>query len=304
MRRPRVRPLAPPQADDGFMKSWMAGSRKSEFDTYSQPPEPLSLNSTSAASDAEQLSTAVPSERTSMSPDISAGQATPVTPIQLRTSSGTFPSTLTQESVDPGGVASCSGGRPAASEEGGAKGETAVDDNDKHLINFENESNESARDLMNTWVNGVAKSLHDEAEIATAVESEQSFQARDKKDGDLVKALATSIKVGEVDVRGFLGSRWQRHLLDDKKEGAKYKSEGSTAAKKEFRLKWAASLLAQKATQQIKKTSHIKIDSELIRFMSLDRVIKEEGGRHNKANIKAAYEYLLEAKKIGSTLLR
>jgi hypothetical protein len=41
------------------------------------------------------------------------------------------------------------------------------------------------------------------------------------------------------------------------------------------------------------------MDSSLVRYMSLDRVITQEGGRHNPANIKAAYGYLKSPKTLG-----
>ena len=46
------------------------------------------------------------------------------------------------------------------------------------------------------------------------------------------------------------------------------------------------------------------LHSNLVKFMSLDRVIAEEGGAHNIDNVKAAFNYLKNAKTLGSSLLR
>ena len=48
----------------------------------------------------------------------------------------------------------------------------------------------------------------------------------------------------------------------------------------------------------------LAIDSNLVRFVSFDRVVKFEGGFKNPKNIEAALNYVEEAKKMGSTLLR
>ena len=74
---------------------------------------------------------------------------------------------------------------------------------------------------------------------------------------------------------------------DNQKEREKYENLQGYDAKKAFRLDWAAKKLKQ-IDESCKATERFRETDETSSFhWSFDRIVEEEGGRHNIANVKA-----------------
>lgn len=127
------------------------------------------------------------------------------------------------------------------------------------------------------------------------------------KPGDepIVQQLHAAVADGKVDVRSGLGQRFTLHLrshMEDREafEALKGQKEANRL-KAEFRLRWARSELdARTVVKRSKAETQRDTCGEKGRYMTLDRLIEQEGGMQNPAAIQRATAYAEAAMKRGA----
>ena len=104
------------------------------------------------------------------------------------------------------------------------------------------------------------------------------------------------MQTGKVELRSALGQRFISYLNEEPQEKEKYESmkgtAGSTAMKQAFRTRWAE-LKFETCTEVIKSQVEMLREEygEEGRYMSLERLIVQEGGPASEKAIAAALSY-------------
>lgn len=110
-----------------------------------------------------------------------------------------------------------------------------------------------------------------------------------------VDQLRDAAKAGDVGPRTSLGQRFAAFLKADGESRQKYKSLNTPGCSREekrlFRMAWAKEELRKSTVVRSKGSSHVLVDQEKAQYMSLDMVIKHEGGRHSPSAVKAGMTY-------------
>ena len=125
---------------------------------------------------------------------------------------------------------------------------------------------------------------------------------------ELVKLLQQCMDTGKLDPRSSVGQRFVAHMAksSDKDEYNSIKGSGSTKAKLDFRLKWAAMMLKGHTTKvSKKKIEEVEEEHKATgRYMAFDKLCVEEGGLENPAAVKRASSYAMECVRRGPPYLR
>jgi hypothetical protein len=158
---------------------------------------------------------------------------------------------------------------------------------------------------MAGWVDRVAK---DAFKRRPGGLEQPGLVAKDLADKPLVDMLAKALQARDVVARGALGNRLSGWMQENPLKSAEYKALSGkhdvVKKKREFRLSWAQQMVDETTTTTEHTTQMNTVHRNHVKFMSLDKLTTEEGGRHNIDNVMAAYTYIKNAKRLGSTLVR
>ena len=115
-----------------------------------------------------------------------------------------------------------------------------------------------------------------------------------------VKAFSEAIKDGDIAAKSAVGQAFRIAMLADEEMSAKYNELPSRTAQVEFKLEWCRQ---QRDRLRDSKRSWRQVDSNIGRYLSLGKIVQEEGGLdfQGEANVQAAINYARACVRLGGS---